>query len=83
MGWRNKVSWKHDAANQPHEAHLLKLDCSKARQFLNWLPAWNIETAIEKIIDWHQAFQEKRDMRAMCIEQILSYESSSIKTDEK
>lgn len=82
-GWGNKVNWTQDGANQPHEAHLLKLDCSKARQFLNWLPTWNIETAVEKIIDWHQAFQEKLNMRAVCIDQIVSYESSLLKVSEK
>lgn len=46
------------SAHNPHEAHLLKLDCTKAHRELNWYPVWNMETAIERTIDWYRAYYE-------------------------
>ncbi len=46
------------SAGNPHEAHLLRLDCTKAHQELNWHPVWNTETAIERTIDWYRTFHE-------------------------
>ncbi len=47
--------WK-DASdgNAPHEAGLLKLDISKAKTVLNWLPKWNAQTAIVNSIEWYK-----------------------------
>ncbi len=42
--------------NQPHEANLLRLDCTKALQKLNWIPVWNIEESIYKTINWYKKF---------------------------
>lgn len=42
----------------PHEAHLLSLDCTKAHQDLGWYPVWNIAEAIERTIHWYRAFYE-------------------------
>lgn len=47
------------SAQNPHEAHLLKLDCAKAHQELNWYPVWNTETAIERTIDWYRTYYEQ------------------------
>jgi CDP-glucose 4,6-dehydratase len=71
--WPGAASWEKEASEQPHEANLLKLDCSKARQYLVWVPKWNLETAIEKIVSWHKSFQEKKDMQAFTLSQINEY----------
>lgn len=44
-----------DSRNTPHEAHLLRLDCSKAVQQLGWLPRWNAQQAIHKTMEWYKA----------------------------
>jgi CDP-glucose 4,6-dehydratase len=41
---------------QPHEAHLLKLDCSKARIKLQWHPVWDSPTAFEKTVMWYKNY---------------------------
>ena len=41
-------------ATAVHEAGLLKLDISKARQVLNWQPALSSKKAIELTIDWYK-----------------------------
>lgn len=42
--------------NQPHEAHLLKLDCSKANQLLQWKPVWDFEQTIRYTTNWYKDF---------------------------
>ncbi|GAB2549204.1 CDP-glucose 4,6-dehydratase [Spirosoma aerophilum] len=42
----------------PHEAHLLTLDCAKANQQLNWFPVWDTHMAIQRTIDWYKAYYE-------------------------
>lgn len=44
---------------QPHEASMLKLDSSRARQRLAWQPVWDCGKAIEQTINWYQKFYEK------------------------
>jgi CDP-glucose 4,6-dehydratase len=44
--------------NTPHEAELLKLDCSKAKMKLNWKNIWNSDTVFAKIAEWYQCYYE-------------------------
>jgi CDP-glucose 4,6-dehydratase len=71
--WGSAASWNQDQNEQPHEAHSLKLDCSKARQYLNWVPKWTLEQAIEKITHWQRGFQNSADMKKLSQEQIAIY----------
>jgi CDP-glucose 4,6-dehydratase len=50
---------------QPHEAGLLKLDCSKARTKLQWAPVWGGKTAVEKTARWYRAFYESNVVQSM------------------
>jgi CDP-glucose 4,6-dehydratase len=43
---------------QPHEAGLLRLDCSKARTRLPWSPVWDGKSAVEKTARWYRTFYE-------------------------
>ena len=67
------ASYEIDKGEHPHEAHYLKLDCSKAKLRLGWRPRWNLEKAIDSIGEWISAYKEKRDVRAVCLEQINEY----------
>lgn len=42
--------------NQPHEATLLKLDCSKAHTKLKWKSVWSAEKTFEKTINWYKNY---------------------------
>ena len=46
------VSWinKHDGG--PHEANFLKLDCSLVKSVFGWKPVWNIDKAIEMVVQF-------------------------------
>lgn len=50
-------------AEQLHEAHVLKLDCSKARTKLGWKPRWNIQTALTRTLTWYREFYESSMVR--------------------
>ena len=71
--WGSGAEYKIDDGEHPHEAHYLKLDCSKARAELGWQPRWNLETAIDKIVQWTNAYREKGQMREVCLAQIRHY----------
>jgi CDP-glucose 4,6-dehydratase len=72
--WGEGASWQLDKGEHPHEAHYLKLDCSKAKSRLQWQPKWSLATAIEEICVWHKAHAAGTDMQAMCLHQIKQYE---------
>jgi len=68
--------WKTESAKQPHEAGLLTLDSSKAKAELGWDPRWNLETALSKTTEWHQAWRNREDMAAITTQQIQVYANS-------
>ena len=74
--WGSAASWTQDQSEQPHEAHSLKLDCSKARQYLNWVPRWSLEQAIQNITQWQQDHQQQSNMHETSLNQIASYQNS-------
>jgi CDP-glucose 4,6-dehydratase len=71
--WGEGATWKVDSGQHPHEAHYLKLDCSKAYNRLHWRPKWNLSQTLAKIIAWQRAYLKKKDMRAKSIEQINEF----------
>lgn len=75
--WGGDASYAISEGEQPHEAHYLKLDCSKARTGLGWHPRWNLEQAIHSTIEWTRAYEEGKDMRAVCLEQIKEHTATS------
>ncbi len=74
--WGEGANWKLDSEPQPHEAHYLKLDTSKARMQLNWHPRWSIFDTLEKITTWYKAYTSGQDMRAFTLDQITEYQNS-------
>jgi CDP-glucose 4,6-dehydratase len=71
--WEGPASWLQDSGEQPHEAHSLKLDCSKARQLLHWIPRLSLEQAIERVTMWHYGFQSDADMKDISLKQIWDF----------
>lgn len=60
----------------PHEAGRLELDISRARRLLGWSPRWTLQQALQRTLDWHQAWRANADLQALCLAQIAAYESS-------
>jgi len=74
--WSGNATWRQDLHDQPHEAYLLKLDCSKVHRLLKWYPKWGLEKAIINITQWQNAFQNQLDMRDVTLKQIATYQLS-------
>lgn len=77
--WGEGAAWHLDGGTHPHEAHYLKLDCSKARAELCWSPRWHLGQALQAIIVWHKAHSApmgSQDMRALCLQQINAYSTA-------
>ncbi|MBO5822457.1 MAG: CDP-glucose 4,6-dehydratase [Lentisphaeria bacterium] len=49
-------------ANAPHEAALLRLDCSKSRRELDWHGVWDIRKTLEMTARWYAAFYENKQI---------------------
>ncbi|MDB5897670.1 MAG: CDP-glucose 4,6-dehydratase [Ramlibacter sp.] len=71
--WGGASSWELSSTQGPHEAHYLKLDCSKASAYLGWQPQWNLDEAIARIVDWNRTHQKGGDLRATTLAQISDY----------
>lgn len=71
--WQEGASWKNVSDEGPHEAAFLKLDCSKIKSTLGWKPRWNIQTAVEKTVEWSKMYRDQGDIRACMEAQIREY----------
>ncbi len=59
--------------SNPHEAALLYLDNSKARNLLQWEPIWGLDETIRRTAEWYRAWLECK--RPISREQLLDYVS--------
>jgi len=76
QSWGEGASWVLDGGNHPHEAHYLKLDCSKAKMRLDWAPRWHLDQALSAIIEWQRAYCDGKNMRELTLSQINTYNNS-------
>ena len=73
---RKDVKWQCDESPQPHEANYLKLDSSKAHVKLGWNPRWRLGEALQKTLEWHEAWRKAEDMRSFTLAQIADYQTT-------
>jgi CDP-glucose 4,6-dehydratase len=69
-GWGSAAEWRHDQSEQPHEATCLKLDSSKARSRLSWVPALDLPTTLEWIVEWYRSTEQAGNARSITLRQI-------------
>jgi CDP-glucose 4,6-dehydratase len=72
--WGEDAQWQSDAHQHPHEAQLLRLDCSKALTELGWVPKLSLEDSLRFTVAWYRAWAAGGDMRAFSLEQINAYQ---------
>lgn len=75
--WGAGARYEIDSGDHPHEAHYLKLDCSKARMRLGWNPRWSLSTALEAIVEWSREYRSGGNIREICMTQIGRYETAA------
>lgn len=76
----SKVNINYEQDSVKHEATLLKLNSTKAKEKLGWHLRWTAEGAIKKTLDWYNAFYQGKDMYNFSLDQFNSYITSSEKT---
>jgi CDP-glucose 4,6-dehydratase len=64
------IQWGKGATTHLHEAHHLKLDCSKAHARLGWRPRLPLRQALSWTAHWYQEYIRGSDMRRLTEEQI-------------
>ena len=76
-GGTARVICESSSAN-PHEANLLSLDSSLARNSLHWTPRWSLRQAVENTVAWHQAWAARADLQQLSRQQIQNYQTLTV-----
>jgi CDP-glucose 4,6-dehydratase len=72
--WGPDASYQlNNSSYQPHEANYLMLDCTKAHKKLGWSPRWNLDKAINSVIEWTKSYKDRQNIRECCQKQIHYY----------
>jgi CDP-glucose 4,6-dehydratase len=67
-----KVNYSNQL-NGPHEANLLSLDISKAKNLIGYRPYWSTEESIRNTIEWYQNFSLQGNAKKLCLHDIENY----------
>lgn len=71
--WGEDMKWVSQYDGGPHEANFLKLDCSKLKATFGWKPRWNLDKALEKVVEWSKCWVENGDIRACMDKEIEEF----------
>lgn len=71
--WGEDLRWINQYDGGPHEANFLKLDCSKLKSIFGWMPCWNLDTAVEKVVEWSKCWLAGEDVRGCMDRQIKEF----------
>jgi CDP-glucose 4,6-dehydratase len=78
--WGNGAAWQLDGGQHPHEAHYLKLDCSKAKARLGWEPCLTLADTLEWIVEFYQGYYNGASAREIADNQIRRYQACSLES---
>lgn len=71
--WGEGMKWINKYDGGPHEANFLKLDCAKLKATFDWAPRWNLDEAMDKIVEWSKIWYTGGDVRACMDKQIADF----------
>lgn len=71
--WDGNIHLTEKYDGGPHEANYLKLDCSRLKSVFHWKPRWNLDHAVQKVVEWVKCWQSCGDVRACMNAQIEEY----------
>ena len=71
--WGDGVKWINQYDGGPHEANFLKLDCSKLKTVFGWKPHWNLDMALEKVVEWSKCWINGGDVGACMDKEIEDF----------
>ncbi len=73
--YNKKYQINIDTDENPHEAKILKLDCTKSHKKLGWMPKTNIEQGLQWTVDWYKQYEKQEDIRKITEKQIDDFNS--------
>jgi len=72
--WGSETKIVHiNEQSEMHEAKYLKLDCSKVKSVLGWRPRWDLDTAIEKTVEWNKCWNDNKNISVCMIKEINEF----------
>lgn len=72
--WGEEFEWEiQQDEKAPHEANFLKLDCSKLKATFEWKPKWDIQTAVDKTVEWSKCWMENQKIEECMDKQIEEF----------
>lgn len=71
--WGDGIKWINKYDGGPHEAHFLKLECSKIKTTFGWTPRWNLPEAMEKVVEWTRVWTSGGDVQTCMHNQINEF----------
>lgn len=71
--WGEGMKWIDKYDGGPHEANFLKLDCSKLKKTFGWQPHWDLNIAIEKVVEWSKCWLTNGDIEKCMNKQIEEF----------
>ncbi len=71
--WGEGMKWINKYDGGPHEANFLKLDCSKLKKTFGWQPHWDLNMAIEKVVEWSKCWLTNGDIEKCMNKQIEEF----------
>lgn len=76
--WGDGIQWEAcPEVNAPHEAGLLRLDCSLLKQRFGWQPRWDMKRAVEETVRWSRIWLEKGNISGEMDRQIRAFQEAS------
>ena len=83
--WGDGLKWVNKYDGGPHEANFLKLDCAKIKSKFGWRPTWELDTAMDRIIEWTHLYINgaSADELRSCMDRQISEFMSQMKFERK
>jgi CDP-glucose 4,6-dehydratase len=72
--WGTPIAVLAPSSAYPPEAPTLRLDARRARESLGWRPGWNLDQALESIVEWYRAFAARETIADVTLAQIRAYQ---------
>ena len=75
--WPGGIDWRLESDDDSaREANYLKLDSSRARLRLGWLPQWDLDRALQAVVEWYAAYRDGADVRELSMAQVREHQAA-------
>lgn len=71
--WGAEARWNIQGSQHPQEAQMLRLDCAKVANELQWAPVLSLSEALEMTVEWYRDFYAGGNIAETYAAQIASY----------